>query len=528
MALALREARRGIGLTSPNPPVGAVIVRDGEILGKGWHRKAGGPHAERSALANAGGPQACHGATMYVTLEPCSTHGRTPPCVEALIEARLKRVVWAVDDPHHVNAGRAEAVLTGHGISVSRGIMAAEAAHLLEPWTKFITTGVPWVIAKAGLSLDGKITRPRGEGPWLTNDLARADAMKLRRRVDAIVVGAETIRRDDPSLTLRPPRPGKDQPWRVVLTRSGRLPETSRVFTDAWKDRTLVLTHKTLEAALRDLAERRRQCAHRRRRNRAGPGVFPSARRRSLLLLRARSSAAPAARSSIPRSSPAGRSPSTACSGRPSATTSASLAVCAVDLASTKQMDSSTPRASAASCPCDSLRPTSRYQSDEDSLDGLSLHRPAVRKPAVSRQSQPPANRPTAMLTRGSHCRSAMETDFGSHCGPLREAATRPALGPHAYGIVGEPIGFVIIESISTAIGSLRSNRSPRQETRDFRRARTRHCDREHPLARATKISVASAVSSQWRASWANGSVLMPARRLVISPAANSRANPAA
>jgi diaminohydroxyphosphoribosylaminopyrimidine deaminase / 5-amino-6-(5-phosphoribosylamino)uracil reductase len=256
MALALREARRGIGLTSPNPPVGAVIVRDGEILGKGWHRKAGGPHAERSALANAGGPQTCHGATMYVTLEPCSTHGRTPPCVEALLEARLKRVVWAVDDPHHVNAGRAEAVLTGHGISVSRGIMEAEAAHLLGPWTKFINTGVPWVIAKAGLSLDGKITRPRGEGSWLTNDLARTDAMKLRRRVDAIVVGAETIRRDDPNLTLRPPRPGKDQPWRVVLTWSGRLPETSRVFTDAWKDRTLVLTHKTLEAALRELAAR--------------------------------------------------------------------------------------------------------------------------------------------------------------------------------------------------------------------------------------------------------------------------------
>jgi diaminohydroxyphosphoribosylaminopyrimidine deaminase/5-amino-6-(5-phosphoribosylamino)uracil reductase len=253
MALALREARKGIGLTSPNPPVGAVIVRDGVILGKGWHRKAGELHAERNALTDAGGPQACRGATIYVTLEPCSTTGRTPPCVDGLIEAGLRRVVWAVDDPHPANAGRAPALLAGHGISVTRGVMAVEGAALLAPWTKFVTTGLPWVIAKAGLSLDGKITRLRGESQWLTNDLARADAMKWRGRADAILVGAETVRKDDPSLTLRPPRPGKEQPWRVVLTKSGRLPETARVFTDAWKHRTLVLKPETLEAALREL-----------------------------------------------------------------------------------------------------------------------------------------------------------------------------------------------------------------------------------------------------------------------------------
>ena len=257
MALALKEARKGIGLTSPNPPVGAVIVSpDGTLLGKGWHHRAGEPHAERVALADAGGPAAATGSTVYITLEPCSTHGRTPPCVDALLQARPARVVWAVDDPNPAHAGRAAALLAEAGIAVTRGVAEAEGAQLLAPWAKWVTTGLPWVIAKAGVSLDGKITRPRGEGQWITSEAARADAMKLRRKVDAIVIGAETLRRDDPSLTLRPPRPGKEQPWRVVLTKSGRLPERATLFTDAWKDRTLVLHPRSLEEALADLGRR--------------------------------------------------------------------------------------------------------------------------------------------------------------------------------------------------------------------------------------------------------------------------------
>ncbi len=256
MALALREARKGVGLTSPNPPVGAVVVRGGEVLGKGWHRRAGEPHAEREAIAAAGGTAAVHGATLYVTLEPCSTHGRTPPCVEAIVEGGFSRVVWAVDDPNPAHAGRAAALLAAAGIAVTRGVRETEGAALLAPWAKAITTGLPWVIAKAGLSLDGKITRPRGEGQWLTSEAARADAMALRRRADAILVGAETVRRDDPALTLRPPRPGKEPPWRVVLTRSGRLPETARLFTDEHRDRTLVFRKQGLEPVLRDLAQR--------------------------------------------------------------------------------------------------------------------------------------------------------------------------------------------------------------------------------------------------------------------------------
>jgi len=255
MSLALREARKGIGLTSPNPPVGAVVVSPtGRILGRGWHRQAGQPHAEPRALTAAGGPAACRGGTLYVTLEPCSTHGRTPPCVDALIEAGLARVVWAVDDPFPGHAGRARTTLAAHSIEVTTGVGAEEAIALLAPWRTFITTGRPWVIAKAGLSLDGKLTRPRGESQWITNEAARDDAMRLRRRADAVIVGAETVRKDDPALTLRPPRPSHPQPWRVILSRSGRLPADARVFTDPHRDRTLVLPGPSLEHSLRTLA----------------------------------------------------------------------------------------------------------------------------------------------------------------------------------------------------------------------------------------------------------------------------------
>jgi len=257
MALALREARKGVGLTSPNPPVGAVVVSPtGRVIGKGWHRRAGSPHAEREAIAAAGGPSACQGATVFITLEPCSTHGRTPPCVEGLLEAGVARVVWAVDDPNPAHTGRAQALLTARSIDVTTGVLADEATDLLAPWSRFIHSGRPWVIAKAGLSLDGKLTRPRGESQWLTNDLARQDAQRLRRRADAIIIGAETLRKDDPSLTLRPPRPGKDQPWRVILSRSGRLPAQARVFTDEHRDRTLVMGGDPLPAILQELATR--------------------------------------------------------------------------------------------------------------------------------------------------------------------------------------------------------------------------------------------------------------------------------
>jgi diaminohydroxyphosphoribosylaminopyrimidine deaminase/5-amino-6-(5-phosphoribosylamino)uracil reductase len=259
MQLALAEARLGIGLTAPNPPVGAVILRDSGLLGKGFHQKAGGPHAEIEALRDAAANgYDVSGATIYITLEPCSTHGRTPPCVEALLAAKLSRVVWGARDPNPAHAGRAEAILTNAGVAVTTGVLEAECREILRPFAKRITTGLPWVIAKAGMSLDGRITRPAGEGQWLTGPAARADAMLLRRTCEAVLVGAETIRQDDPSLTVRDPahRPGQPEPWRVILTHSGNLPPTAQVFTDEHRDRTLVFRDQPFETVLLDLAAR--------------------------------------------------------------------------------------------------------------------------------------------------------------------------------------------------------------------------------------------------------------------------------
>jgi diaminohydroxyphosphoribosylaminopyrimidine deaminase/5-amino-6-(5-phosphoribosylamino)uracil reductase len=259
MRLALEQGRQGVGRTHPNPPVGAVIVAGGECIGQGWHRRAGEPHAEIEALrdATARHPQRLRGATIYITLEPCSTRGRTGPCTEALIAAGLSRVVWGARDPNPQHAGRAETLLRTAGLAVTTGVLEADCRELIRAFAKWITTGLPWVIAKAATSLDGRLTRPAGEGPWLTSEAARAHGRGLRRRVDAILVGAETVRQDDPQLTIREgPDDDRPQPWRVVLSRSGQLPAGARLFTDAHRDRTLVLPGPHLDTALRDLGAR--------------------------------------------------------------------------------------------------------------------------------------------------------------------------------------------------------------------------------------------------------------------------------
>ncbi len=259
MSQAVEQARLGIGLTSPNPAVGAVIVRDGRLIGRGWHRKAGGPHAEVEAIRDARErhPDLLAGSTLYVTLEPCSTHGRTGPCTEAVREAGIGRVVWGAQDPNPGHRGRAREVLEAAGIQVLSGMLESECRELIRPFAKWITTGMPYVIAKAGQSLDGRITRPAGEGQWLTSAEARAHGRRLRARVDAVLVGAGTVRADNPQLTLREAVfPGKEQPWRVVLTRSGDLPASALLFTDEFKSRTLVLRGLELEEALRELGGR--------------------------------------------------------------------------------------------------------------------------------------------------------------------------------------------------------------------------------------------------------------------------------
>jgi len=260
MTLALAEARKGVGRSAPNPPVGALIVKHDLLLGSGWHRAAGQPHAECEALAAAAaahGAAALRGATAYVTLEPCSTHGRTAPCTDALIAAGIARVVYACVDHNPQHAGRADAILHSAGIAVSSGVCADAASPLLRPFFKVRSTGLPWLIWKTAMSLDGRITRPPGEGQWLTGEAARADVQHLRSTVDAILTSGETVRCDLPALTVRLPGllQGRLQPWRVVVTNHpASLPLSAPLFTDAWSERTLIRPGTNLTEMLHSLA----------------------------------------------------------------------------------------------------------------------------------------------------------------------------------------------------------------------------------------------------------------------------------
>jgi diaminohydroxyphosphoribosylaminopyrimidine deaminase/5-amino-6-(5-phosphoribosylamino)uracil reductase len=251
MRAALAEAGKGLGFTHPNPAVGALVVKGGRILARGWHQKAGGPHAEIAAIRRA---DRTKGATLYVTLEPCSTHGRTPPCTEAIIQAGFTRVVYGATDPNPRHAGRGKRLLETAGIAVTEGVLASECTALNAGWNKWIVTGKPYVIAKAGLSLDGRINSPPGQR-WITSPASRRDAMKLRARVQAILVGGETVRVDDPRLTLRGVR-HREQPLRVVWTKSGRLPRDAQLFTDEFRDRTVVFQNTSLRKVLAELGRR--------------------------------------------------------------------------------------------------------------------------------------------------------------------------------------------------------------------------------------------------------------------------------
>lgn len=254
MRIALTEATKGLGLTSPNPAVGALLVANGKILSRGHHRKAGLPHAEVECLNKLHNPLP-RNATLYVTLEPCSTTGRTPPCINSIITAGIRHVVIGATDPNPLHAGRGIEQLRAARVEVREGILAAECASLNEAYNKWIQTRRPFVIAKCGMSLDGRLTRPPGEPRWLTNPTARRHAHILRGQVDAILIGAETLRQDNPRLTVRGLRHSK-QPWRVVISRSGRLPRHAKLFTDRFAHRTLVYQKKPLDFVLQDLGEK--------------------------------------------------------------------------------------------------------------------------------------------------------------------------------------------------------------------------------------------------------------------------------
>ena len=229
MALALAEARKGWGRTSPNPMVGAVVVSGGRVIAKGWHHRAGAPHAEVEALSRAG--KLAQGADMYVTLEPCHHHGRTPPCTEAVLKAGIKRVVIGTRDPNPKVKGGGADFLSGQGLKVEVGVLEERCRTLNEFFNKHTVTGRPFVILKSAATLDGKLATASGHSRWVTGPRARAHVHLLRDGVDAILVGRGTVAADDPTLNTRLPgrRQGRD-PLRVVLDSKLSLPVNCRVF----------------------------------------------------------------------------------------------------------------------------------------------------------------------------------------------------------------------------------------------------------------------------------------------------------
>jgi diaminohydroxyphosphoribosylaminopyrimidine deaminase/5-amino-6-(5-phosphoribosylamino)uracil reductase len=250
MRLALRLARRGGGATSPNPMVGAVLVKGGKVIGRGWHRRAGLPHAEieafRDAQKRGHSPRS---ATLYVTLEPCCTHGRTPPCTDAIISAGIKKVVLGATDPNPRHAGKGFKILRRAGIEVVHGILGDECAKLNEAFNHWIVRRTPFVTVKAAMTLDGKIATTSGESKWITGEKARAHGMKLRQGSDAILVGINTILADDPSLTVRTKM--EDGRWkmakplrRIVLDSRARTPLTAKVVSDEFAALTTIVVGK--------------------------------------------------------------------------------------------------------------------------------------------------------------------------------------------------------------------------------------------------------------------------------------------
>jgi diaminohydroxyphosphoribosylaminopyrimidine deaminase/5-amino-6-(5-phosphoribosylamino)uracil reductase len=247
MRRALELAERGRGLTSPNPMVGAVLVRDGRVVGEGAHLRAGGPHAEIAALQAAGA--AARGATLYVTLEPCAHQGRTPPCAPVAAAAGVARVVAALSDPNPLVAGGGAARLREAGVAVEIGLLAEEAERQNRAWLSAVREHRPHVTLKAAATLDGKLADIHGGSTWITGEPARLHAHRLRAEADAVVVGVTTALRDDPQLTVRLPEPWPREPYRVVLDTHARLPAQARVIQAGTPARALVAVGAEAPAA---------------------------------------------------------------------------------------------------------------------------------------------------------------------------------------------------------------------------------------------------------------------------------------
>ncbi len=247
MRVALNLAARAIGDTSPNPAVGAVIVKDGRLVGRGYHRRAGLPHAEIEALRRAG--KQARGATMYVTLEPCDHVGRTPPCCDAVIAAGITHVVVAMKDPNPITNGHGLTHLRRAGVAITTGVLEEEAERLNAPFVKAMTAKRPWVIAKVAQSLDGKIATTTGSSRWISSEASRRMSHQLRRGVDAILVGVNTVIADNPSLTVRfgqrPRR--KDRPLKVIVDSRLRTPLSSRCLASSAAPAVIATTERAVK-----------------------------------------------------------------------------------------------------------------------------------------------------------------------------------------------------------------------------------------------------------------------------------------
>lgn len=259
MQQAIQAACAGLGQCAPNPAVGAVIVHEGRCIGRGWHEFCGQAHAEINALRavkQAGLEHLLPFSTLYVTLEPCSSKGRTGACSDAIIAHDIKRVVYACRDPYPQHAGRAKLLLEQAGIEVLEGVCAEEAAFLIAGFVSRIQRKRPWVIAKVAMSLDGSMTRAPGESSWLSGAEAKEFVHELRSRVEAVMVGYETLLADDPELTvrLRPLPAGHEQPWRVVASRRHKvLPQGCKLGSGELAARSLLIDGNCLEAELERL-----------------------------------------------------------------------------------------------------------------------------------------------------------------------------------------------------------------------------------------------------------------------------------
>ena len=251
MRRALELARKAGEETRPNPRVGAVVVKGGKLHGAGFHRRAGDPHAEVMALRKAG--VKAKGADLYVTLEPCSTHGRTPPCTDRIVAAGIRKVIYGAGDVDRRNAGCASRILSRKKIRVVKGILREECEKLNEDYMHWTTKKEPWVIVKLAMTMDGYLAVPGRR--WITGSKARAEVQRLRAGCDAILVGAETVRKDNPRLTVRTKKV-EVQPWRVVVTRSGKLPKGAKLFRDRHQERTLVYRKKKWSEVLSDLCRK--------------------------------------------------------------------------------------------------------------------------------------------------------------------------------------------------------------------------------------------------------------------------------